>query len=208
MDMIRFFLGAHASLHARDVHNLQTPTVERWLGGLSDDQLRMRPGPGLNSIAWLLWHMARTEDVAVNLVVSGQSQVLDESWARRLKVDRRDIGTGMTDEEVSALTSEIDLEALRAYRSAVGIRTRDTVRDGEPRRWSEVIGADDLRRAHREAAFRGDREVIDGVIDAGRHPWHGHTRGDQLARSALTHNAAHIGEAVTVRALGGFAVGI
>jgi len=33
--------------------------------------------------------------------------------------------------------------------------------------------------------------------------WLGWTRGDQLASSALRHNAAHIGEAVTVRGLAG-----
>jgi len=43
--------------------------VDRILGGISDDQMRLRPGKETNSIAWLVWHMARTEDVVVNLVV-------------------------------------------------------------------------------------------------------------------------------------------
>jgi hypothetical protein len=30
--------------------------------------LRARPAKGVNSILWLLWHMARTEDASVNLV--------------------------------------------------------------------------------------------------------------------------------------------
>ena len=30
---------------------------------LTDDQMRRRPHPHLNSIAWLLWHMARSEDM-------------------------------------------------------------------------------------------------------------------------------------------------
>ena len=64
MDVIRFFDAAHSALHAGDVYDGRTPNIDRWLGGLSEDQLRVRPA-GLNSIIWLLWHMARTEDAAV-----------------------------------------------------------------------------------------------------------------------------------------------
>ena len=30
--------------------------------GLSDDQLTARPTPDANSIAWLVWHLARVQD--------------------------------------------------------------------------------------------------------------------------------------------------
>lgn len=33
------------------------------------------PAAGLNWLVWLLWHTARTEDVAVNLIVAGAEQV-------------------------------------------------------------------------------------------------------------------------------------
>jgi len=63
-------------------HRLHTVEVgggesygDRVFGGLTDDQMRRRPASGLNSLVWLLWHMARTEDVAVNLVVSDGRQV-------------------------------------------------------------------------------------------------------------------------------------
>lgn len=56
--------------------------------------MRVRPGPGLNSLVWLAWHMARTEDVAVNLVVAGRPQVFDARWAERMKIRRRDMAPG------------------------------------------------------------------------------------------------------------------
>ena len=31
----------------------------------------------VSPLVWLLWHMARTEDVAINVVVAGSDQVLD-----------------------------------------------------------------------------------------------------------------------------------
>ena len=118
MDLVPFLLQLHATTHAGEISGSAAP--ERWLGGLSDDQLRRRPGEGLNSIVWLLWHMARTEDVAVNLVVAGRAQVFDKEWARRMNVPRPDMGTGMTADEVAVLSEHADVAAVRRYRSAVG----------------------------------------------------------------------------------------
>jgi hypothetical protein len=205
MDLTTFFLRVHATVHARDVAEGQTPTVERWLGGLSDEQMRARPVKGVNSILWLLWHMARTEDAAVNLVVHGGRQVLDDAWTRRMRVDRRDIGTGMTDDEVSDLSANADIAAVWAYRSAVGARTREVVGRLRPDVWGETIGAEDIMRAARDGAFRWD---VTALVAAGHHPWQGHTRADQLGSSAIRHNSGHSGEAVTIRSLGGFGVGI
>src|SRR5215510_6586982 len=123
MDLVGFFLSQHAALHAIDVSG-RAFGAQRIFSEPSDDQMRIRPGPGLNSLVWLLWHMARTEDVAVNLVVAGRPQVFDDAWARRMNVLRPDLGTGMTADEVAALTEQADVEAVRAYRSAVGRRTR------------------------------------------------------------------------------------
>jgi hypothetical protein len=204
MDLVRFFLGLHAATHAGDVSG-GPPGTERWLGGLSDDQLRRRPGEGVNSIVWLLWHMARTEDVAVNLVVAGRAQVLDEGWARRMSVARRDMGTGMTGAEVAELSERADVAAVRAYRSAVGIRTREVVQALPPAVWDEVLGLEDTSRAAVAGAFGPNDDWIEGV---GHRPWQGHTRGHQLGQTAIRHNTAHIGEGVTVRGLAGWGLGI
>jgi hypothetical protein len=40
-------------------------------------------------------------------------------------------------------------------------------------------------------------------VEGTRYPWLGWSRADQLASSALRHNAAHIAEAVTIRDLAG-----
>src|SRR5262249_49558483 len=126
MTASRMLLPQHALLHAGDAGS--GPSVaDRTLTGLTDAPMRLRPGKGLNSIAWLLWHMARTEDVSVNLVVTNGVQVWDDEWARRMNVARKDIGTGMTEDEVSDLSEALDLSAARAYRTTVGRRTREVV---------------------------------------------------------------------------------
>lgn len=154
MDTVSFFLIAHGRLHAADVAG-GAPYADRVFSGLSDDQMRARPGKGLNSLVWLLWHMARTEDVAVNVVVAGRPQVLDADWLRRLDVPWRTIGTGMTHEEVSQLTARADIAAVRAYRSAVGLRTREVVGALRPEAWDEILGIADTAPAARRGRSSG-----------------------------------------------------
>jgi hypothetical protein len=195
MDLLTFFLRQHAAVHARDVSGLAFP-VQRVFEELSDDQMRMRPGKGLNSLVWLLWHMARTEDAAVNPVVAGRDQVLDDAWVRRMNVPWRIIGTGMTEDEVTDMSARADVAAVRAYRMGVGHRTREVVQALPAAAWAEIVGDEDIRRAARTGAFRD-------WVEGDKYPWLGWTRSDQLASSALRHNAGHIGEAVTIRGLAG-----
>jgi hypothetical protein len=199
MDAVLFFLEQHARLHAVDVAG-GASLADRILGGLTDDQMRLRPAKGMNSLAWLLWHMARTEDVSVNRVIADGRQVFDESWARRLGVSRPDIGTGMTDEEVAELTTRIDVAAARAYRSAVGRRTRDVMQTVPPAAWVETVGAGDVARAQRDGAI-GPR--AGWLVDL----WQNHSRAARLGTVGIMHNALHLGEAQTLRSVLGFGGG-
>jgi DinB superfamily len=205
MDLTRFFLGQHAATHASDVYDGRPSRFDRVLADLSEAQLRVRPAAGVNSLVWLLWHMARTEDVAVNLIVAARAQVFDGAWARRMNVERADMGTGMTDAEVAALSTAADVAGVQAYRSAVGRRTREGAGALAPAGWDEVLGLEDTTRAAAVGAFGPNDLWIPGV---GHPPWQGHTRGDQLGGTAIRHNAGHIGEAVTVRGLAGVGLGI
>jgi hypothetical protein len=142
MDAIEFFVLHHERLHMQ---------VERdFLQGLSDEQMRLRPH-GFNSIAWLVWHIARYEDI-LNLLLVGRPQVLDEEdWLSRLNLSMGDVGTGMGDDEVSDLSARLDLAALRDYYAAVGRRTVEVVRPLRPEALDEIP---DLHRLRAEGVVR------------------------------------------------------
>src|SRR3990170_5164752 len=90
----------------------------------------------------------------MNVVVADRPQVLDAGgWGPRLNVDRRDVGTGMTDEEVETLSATIDLSSLRAYRRAVGLATRDVARGLAPDAWDRIVAPEDLARAVAQGAL-------------------------------------------------------
>ena len=46
--------------------------------GMSEEQLRLSPRDDQNSVAWLLWHIARCEDVVGGAIFSSDGQVLDD----------------------------------------------------------------------------------------------------------------------------------
>jgi hypothetical protein len=201
MDARELFLDQHAAVHSAAVGGNPMSAAERTFGGLSDEQMRVRPREDLNSLAWLLWHIARAEDVFLNLVLTARSQVFDAAWAKRLGVNRRDFGTGMSSSEVTELTRQIDLAALRDYRDAVGRATREIVGGFTPDDWTGTIPAEALQRAAAHDAFGARSEMLVKVFT-------GRPRRSVLSGIALLHPSAHMGEAGTVRTAGGFGSGV
>jgi hypothetical protein len=192
MDAAQFFLLRHEPLHA-----LMT---DRVVADLTDSQFRARPH-GVNSIAWLLWHVARGEDIGVNRYAYDREQVLDEGdWVKRVGAGRRDLGTAMTSDEVTEFSATVDVGAIRAYWQAVGARTRETVRRDGTASWTEVVDPARVRHAIREAGDYGPRVVADRTEAF----YAGMTRGWAFAHLAMTHSYGHLGEAGVTRGLLGF----
>jgi hypothetical protein len=93
--------------------------AEGLLDGLTEGELAHRPTPDANSIAWLVWHIARVQDDHV-AHVSGREQVYTSmGYAERfgLPFDDRAIGYGHSSDEVAEVRAPADL--LREYLLAV-----------------------------------------------------------------------------------------
>ena len=75
------------------------------------------------TIAWALWHIARLEDLTMNLLVSGGEQVWNREWARCLGTAVADTGNAMSDDQIMELSKALRPAELLQYRSAVGRRT-------------------------------------------------------------------------------------
>jgi hypothetical protein len=107
----------------RPAHDGGGGPAARVLNDPSPEQMRIKL-PGHNSIAWILWHIARGEDWGVNAMLRGEEQLLTrDNWNARLGISRLDFGAGMTEPEVTDLTAKVDLDALRAYFDAVTAET-------------------------------------------------------------------------------------
>jgi hypothetical protein len=201
MDAKDLFLEQHAGVHSAAVGGNKVSAAERTYGGLTDEQMRVRPREDLNSIAWLVFHIARAEDIFLNAILAGRPQVFEDGWAKKLNVTRRDFGIGMTSAEVTDLTRQIELGALREYRDAVGKRTREIVSGFEAQDWEGVSTPEAVQQAAAQGAFGGRAEMLVKVFT-------GRPRSALLSGLALFHCSGHLGEAVTVRSAGGFGTGV
>ena len=155
---------------------------------LPDDKWRARPH-GLNSVAWLLWHMRRAEDVGLNRLVFDRPQVFDDPagrWPERLNVALRWHGARMTSSEVDALSAEIDLPGLRAYSAAVVERAVALVRAADPEALDRVVDHAVLMRLFDEAALRPDSGWVRESP-----PYTGLSGAELLLHFSLMHNYGH-----------------
>ena len=109
-------------------------TVETTLEGLDGGALVRRPGGTGNSIAWLVWHLGRVEDVQV-ADVAGREQVWTaQDFVGRfgLPLTANDTGYGHSREQVDAVRAEAGL--LLEYYDAVHRQTVEflkTLSDGD-----------------------------------------------------------------------------
>ena len=192
MDGAQFFLLRYEPLHGM--------MTDRLLAELTEAQLRARPS-GQNSIAWLLWHMARAEDIGVNAFAYDRPEVFDEGdWGKRVGSGRRDLGTSMTSDEVTAFSATVDVGAIRDYWRAVGDRTLETVRRDGAGSWDTPVDPARMRRIIREDGDYGPRVDPNRVETL----YSGMTRGWAFAHLALTHSFGHFAEAGVVRAMLGY----
>jgi hypothetical protein len=181
------FLRDHAFVHTAAVAPAFPANID-WLLDLPEERFRVLPH-GFNSYAWILWHLARTEDACVSFLVTGRTQLLDEDdWAERLGVARRDLGGGMTKAMVGELSTTVRIPELLAYRNAVGSRTRTMVPSLWPDRCDTRIDPADIDRA-------ADAEVFDRTAAAAMRSYlPSQTREAALGWWGLHHSLVHLGQ--------------
>ena len=199
MNALELLLRDHARTHAQGVGEAEGGLA---IGGftfnnLDDDQMRQRPGEGLNSLAWLVWHMARIEDMCVNLLVAGRPQVLQEGdWPERLGIPRHDVAAGMTDDEVEDFTAQVDISALREYRDAVGKRSIEVVSTMQPEELEDIIDHEIVKQAYADGTISKNAGWLDGFMKD-------KSKAFVLGHTMTAHNFMHLGEAFCLRSMMG-----
>ncbi len=91
--------------------------------GLTDEQALARVDPDANPIGWLLWHLARAEDLQL-AQLAGRDEVYP-AYAQRFTGDEG-LGYGMSSEQVGVFRAG-SVSALTDYYDAVAAQTREIV---------------------------------------------------------------------------------
>ncbi|GAB3689892.1 mycothiol transferase [Saccharopolyspora tripterygii] len=91
--------------------------------GLDEEALAHRIDPESNSIAWLLWHLARVQDDHIADVAETEQVWLVQNWATRfeLPLDEEDTGYGHDSDQVESVRASAEL--LTGYYDAVHEQT-------------------------------------------------------------------------------------
>jgi uncharacterized damage-inducible protein DinB len=114
-------------------------TVHEAVEGLDEDRLAHRPDAEANSIAWLVWHLARVQDDHVADVAGGEQLWTVGGWVERfgLPFDVGAIGFGQSSEEVGEVKAGAEL--LTAYYDAVHGATVDYLRTLQDADYERVV---------------------------------------------------------------------
>lgn len=140
---------------------------------LTEDQLAERVGPRANTVAWLVWHLAREQDAQVAALGGTEEVWTADGWAEKLALplDPSDNGYGNTPEQVAQVRASADL----------------------------LVGYARAATAASLAYLRGLSDAdLDDVVDPGWDP--PVTRGVRLL-SVLDDAVQHAGQAAFVRGL-------
>lgn len=185
MDIKTFFLQRYQYLHDSFLPGLRE--------NLSEKAFRERPVPGTQPISWLLWHIARVEDIGLSRFVWDAPQLLNEDWQKRMNSTIPHYGTSMTDEETAEFGARVKLEGLHDYHRAVYARTKEQLAKLDETRLGRVLDESTVLRIVRDEGMAS--EVAQWVTPH----YVGKTIGWTLCHFGLTHNFRHFGQIVTVR---------
>ncbi len=191
---IELFLVQHAMVHSSTpaTPGLFSFDDEVW-SGLSEEVVRRVPPKSEHSIPWTIWHTARIEDITMNLLVAGREQVFSgEEWPAKMKVSIRDTGNTLDAAGIFHLSLRIDIDALRAYRSAVRARTREIVGELRPEEMKRKVETTRLQHLRDEGAVL---PAADWLLRY----WGGLTISGLLLMPPTRHNFVHLREALRIK---------
>jgi hypothetical protein len=133
----------------RDAFTRLIEHVDQLTGDLTDEQATYQPTPDANSIAWLIWHSARVQDLQLAPIAGVEQIWTTGGWVDRFGLDlpRDDSGYGHGPDEVAKVHAPADL--LAGYYHAVHALTLEfvagvTAEDLErvvDRRWDPPVTA-------------------------------------------------------------------
>src|SRR5699024_7927094 len=106
---------ADAAVHEllRDAFTRLIEHVEDLTDGLTEEVSSYRPTATANSIAWLIWHSARVQDLQVADIAGVEQVWFRHGWVDRFGLDlpRGDMGYGHTAEAVAKVRAPAELLA-------------------------------------------------------------------------------------------------
>ncbi|HUZ85558.1 MAG TPA: DinB family protein [Candidatus Baltobacterales bacterium] len=163
---------------------------------LTPSELVARPISGVNPMGFIVWHMSRSQDWAVNTAIRDVPELVTRAPWRDNSVAVAGIGTGFNLEEAIAVAAQVRLDQLLQYADAIHADTIGWLKGLDESVLDEIpdVAAHDAR--HPEYQTAGFRAEMDGG------PEHDDAVGRKgglpvwifLTSVSVTHLHRHLGE--------------
>lgn len=188
------FLSLHAMVHTAQMSKSGLWSFEDEVTcDLSADQLRQIPRGGEHSIAWIMFHLTRCEDITMNMLVAGAEQLFTQNdWANKMNVQITHSANSMDDESMAKFSAQINIKALKAYRIAVGRRTRQIVKKLKAEGYQKPVDPLRAQKVMEAGAVSPDAMEI-------MHYWASRTIAGLLLMPPTRHCFLHWNEALKIR---------
>ena len=172
-----------------DLRSLRAKLDGGVLGLIPPERRRERVDGGGIAPVYVLWHLARHQDVAVNGVLRGGADAVVDGWTERLGVTE-DLWRGLAEGEDADLVDVLDPDAVGAYTLAVCDSTAG---------WIDQHGLPSMdERPDTTAALQAvgaPEDRFDWLYSM----WDGKPVAWFLQWSAVGHGINHLGELVSIR---------
>ncbi|WP_373234977.1 mycothiol transferase [Mycobacterium marinum] len=147
----------------RDAFTRVIEHVDELTDGLTEQVANYRPTPAANSIAWLIWHSARVQDVQVADIAGVEQAWTRDGWVDRFGLDlpRGDTGYGHGAQDVAKVRAPAEL--LAGYYHAVHALTLQYVAGVTAEELSRVVDT------HWDPPVTSSVRLISVVDDCAQH---------------------------------------
>ena len=193
-DMKQLLLKHHAMVHAGNMTNLDVYSFEDELcQDVPETAMREILAKEDHSLIWILWHMARIEDLTMTILVADSETVFDSGdWKNRLNAPIIHTGNEISDTEMTELNQQINIAELRAYRKAVGQATQKIMQQIDVDTVKQKVDAGRLQRLRESGAVL---ESASGIIDY----WSKRDIAGLFLMPATRHNLVHLNEGLQIK---------
>lgn len=188
-------LDIHKEMHLSPNKKVKPVTIcDKTLEGIDIDKYRIIPRNDNHSIAWRIWHIARIEDAATNILIADQPQIFSSgNWMEKLHTKYSDVGNDMQLDIVRELSESIDIKALLSYRMAVGKNTEKILRKMDPIILWEKPNNEQRNRLYKDRVLIQKGHWLEEY-------WCNNLRANLLLMPVTRHCLVHLNEIARIKA--------
>lgn len=140
------FLDIHANLHLSETDGASPNEVDNLINDLNENEYSIMPKFKDETIAWVIWHIARIEDLTMNMLVARKDQLFNAEWQSRMNASITDTGNALTDDEIMCFSHSVDIQEMLCYWNAVAESTKEIVNNLQTEDMKRKFSSTDLER--------------------------------------------------------------